>query len=299
MDRSVRAGLAFGALGVLAFSFTLPATRLAVGELDPLFVSLGRAALAGVLALLYLGVARARRPEGREWRGILLVAIGVVFGWPTLTTIALTSVPASHAAVVNGLLPVATAVAAVLRGGERPSRRFWVAALVGTLIIVGYSTVRAGGSLAPADLLLFGGVGLGALGYAEGGRLAARLGGARVISWALLVSLPVVVPAAVMSAPRDPGAVGAAAWAGFGYVAVISMFLGFFAWYRGLAIGGVARVAQLQLLQPLLTLAWSALFLAERIDALTFVTGILVILSVAAAVTARVNFTGGPSTARA
>ncbi len=262
-------GLALGALGILAFSFSLPATKLAVADLDPWFVAFGRAAVAGLLALAVVVVGRAPRPSAAQWRALVLVALGVVVGFPLLTSIALRDLPSAHGAVVIAVLPAATAVMAVLRAGERPSLPFWLASAAGLVAVVAFAATRGAGGIEPADGLLLAAVVVCALGYAEGGRLARDLGGTRTICWALVLALPLSVAAAAASgAPAEPGAgVGATAWLGFAYVSLFSMFLGFFAWYAGLARGGVARIGQVQLAQPVLTLAWSALLLGEVVGA--------------------------------
>ena len=280
---SVPAGpLLWGGLGVLGFSFTLPATRVAVQELDPTVVGLGRALVAAALAGLVLAVVRGPLPTRAQWPRLAIVAAGVVFGFPLLTSLALTHLESGHSAVIVGLLPAATAIAAVARAGERPSRAFWIAALVGLAAVLVFAAVQGAGRPRPADLLVLGAVVAGAVGYAEGGALARELGGWRVISWALVLSVPVLVPVVLASAATTGLDAGPAAWAGFAYVALFSMFLAFFAWYRGLAEGGVARIGQLQLAQPVLTLAWSALLLGEQIGLATLLAAAAVLLSVAA-----------------
>jgi len=262
-------GLALGALGILGFSFSLPATKLAVAGLDPWFVAFGRAAVAGVLAAGVLLLGRAPRPTPAQWRGLALVAFGVVAGFPLLTSLALRDLPSAHGAVVIGVLPAATAVMAVLRAGERPSVPFWLASAAGLAAVVVFAATRGAGGLEPADALLLAAVVVCALGYAEGGRLARDLGGARTICWALVLTLPLSLAlAAAAGAPAEPGGtIGTTAWLGFAYVSLVSMFLGFFAWYAGLARGGVARIGQVQLAQPVLTLGWSALLLGEAVGA--------------------------------
>ncbi|MFI5839759.1 DMT family transporter [Catenuloplanes sp. NPDC051500] len=277
-------GVGFGLLGVAAFSLTLPATALALGGgVDPWLIGVGRAAGAGLLAIVYLLVVRAPRPSAAHLRRLALVSLGVVLGFPVCTTLALITSTSAHGAVVIALLPAMTAVFAVLRGGERPPHAFWGASGAGLVAVLGFLLVSGGvdGGLHAADLLLLGAVLLAALGYAEGGALARELGGARTICWALVLSLPLTVPVTgaslVLHPPREPSA---AAWLGLAYVTVISMFLGFFAWYAGLAAGGVARVGQVQLVQPVLTLGWSALLLGERVGMLTTGAAALVLVCV-------------------
>ncbi|WP_163567830.1 DMT family transporter [Fodinicola feengrottensis] len=280
----VTAGLFLGALGVVLFSFSLPATRLAVVGLDPWFVAFGRAAGAGVLAAGYLTATRARWPSAAQLGRLVVVAIGVVVvGFPLLTSIALTQETASHGAIVIAALPAATAVFAVVRGGERPSVRFWLAASASFLAVLVFVGVSGGfgGGLALPDLWLLAAVVLCGLGYAEGGALARDLGGAQTICWALLISLPVTVPVATVVFSRGgTEQATAGSWLAFGYVTVASMFLGFFFWYAGLARGGVARIGQVQALQPVLTLGWSVLLLHETVGPLALVIGLLVLACV-------------------
>ncbi|MBA2514533.1 MAG: DMT family transporter [Solirubrobacterales bacterium] len=257
-------GLLLGALGILGFSFSLPATKLAVETLDPWFVAFGRAVIAGMLATIVLAAAHAARPSRAQVRSLLIVALGVVVGFPLFTSLALQTRPAGQSAVVIAVLPAMTAVMAVLRAGERPSRAFWLASTAGLVAALAFAFTRGATGPQLPDLFLLLAVALCALGYAEGGMLARNLGGGRTICWALVLSLPVTVPVAAVTLPLD-GGVGLVPWLGFGYVSLISMFLGFFAWYAGLARGGVARVGQIQLAQPLLSLVWAALVLSEAV----------------------------------
>ncbi|GAB7040766.1 DMT family transporter [Catenuloplanes niger JCM 9533] len=276
-------GVGLGLLGVACFSFSLPATALALDGFDPWLVGVGRAAGAGLLAVAWLLAVRAPRPHRAHWPRLALVSLGVVFGFPVCTTLALLTSTSAHGAVVIALLPAMTAVFAVLRGGERPPPAFWGASLAGLAAVLGFllSGGGIGGGLHAADLLLIGAVLLAALGYAEGGALARELGGARTICWALVLSLPVTIPVAGVSLALHPvAAPSGIAWFGLGYVTAVSMFLGFFAWYAGLAAGGVARVGQVQLIQPVLTLGWSALLLGEQVGGLTVTAAALVLLCV-------------------
>ena len=289
-------GLAFGALGVLAFSMSLPATRVAVQHLDPWFVAFGRAAGAAALAWAYLRFTGAPRPTRAQWWRLSVVALGVVIGFPLFTSLALTTQTSAHGAVVIAVLPAITAVFAVLRAGERPPPLFWVASgggLLAVLTFLGASGAVHGG-LSKADLFLLAAVLLCGLGYAEGGALARALGGARTICWALLLSLPVTVPVTAIAAVAHPPRADAAAWSAFGYVTLVSMFLGFFAWYAGLARGGIARVGQIQLAQPVLTLAWSALLLGESVTPASIAAALVVLAFVVLTQRAR---TAAPSSA--
>jgi len=267
---------------VVAFSLTLPLTRLAVPDMGGAFVGLGRAEVAALLALLVLLGRREKVPARRHWASLAIVAFGVVLGFPLLTSLALEHVPSVHGAVIVGLLPAATAVMAVVRGGERPGLAFWLACGAGVVAVLIFAAVQGAGRPQPADALLLGAVLLAGLGYAEGGRLSRELGGWRVICWALLLAAPVLaIPTLVTATRVDWGGVGAGAWFGFAYVAAISAFLGFFAWYQGLALGGIARVGQIQLVQPVLTLVWAALFLGEHISLGTALAAMLVVASAA------------------
>ncbi len=262
------AGMALGLVAVAMFSLTLPFTRMAVAELDPAFVALGRALVAALLAAGWLLARRSAWPPRTAWLPLALVALGCVIGFPWLTSIALRTVPASHGAVLVGILPLATAVFSALRGNEKPSPGFWLTAVTGSALVIGFALRQSGGSFHTADLLVLAAVALGGLGYAEGGRLAQRMGGEQVISWALVLSAPLLLPLAVWLFWGQLGRLahaGAGAWIGFGYVSVFSMFIGFFFWYRGMALGGVARVGQVQLVQPFLTLGAAALMLGDTL----------------------------------
>ena len=263
------AGMLLGLVGVAIFSLTLPFTRLAVAELDAIFVAMGRAVVAALLAGLWLWSRRAPLPPRAAWPALAAVAAGCVIGFPLLTSLAMRSLPAAHGAVLVGILPLATALFAALRGHERPSPAFWCSALLGSSLVIGFALYQGGGSLHAADLAIFAAVLAAAFGYAEGGRLAQTLGGEAVICWALLLSLPVAVPLTVWQCWQHGAAIaqaGLPAWLGFGYTCLFSMFLGFFFWYRGMALGGVARVGQVQLVQPFLTLLGAALVLGEALQ---------------------------------
>jgi drug/metabolite transporter (DMT)-like permease len=290
------AGLLLGSLGVLGFSLSLPMTKVALTGLDPWFIAFGRSVGAGALALAYLVVTRARLPTGGQLRRLGVVAIGVVVGFPLFTSIGLTMQTSAHGAVVVTLLPAATAVLAVLRAGERPSPRFWLASAGGLVSVLAFVIISGAvrGGVSTADLFFLAAVGFCALGYAEGGMLARDLGGAQTICWALIVALPVTVPVTTIVAlhaaagPNHfPTEVTTTAWLSFAYLTTVSMFLGFIAWYAGLARGGVARVGQVQLAQPAVTIAWSALLLSEPIGALTIISALAVLASVFATQRAR------------
>ncbi|MFD2027206.1 DMT family transporter [Promicromonospora aerolata] len=288
-----RAGLWWGLLGVAAFSFTLPFTRVVVddGGMSPLFVACGRAVVAAVLAAAALTITRQRLPRGGQWVRLAVVAAGVVVGFPVLTSFALETASASHGAVVIALLPAATAVLAVLRGHERPRTSFWVMAALGAIAAVGFAAVQGGGlgSLRGSDVLLLTAVVACAVGYAEGGLLARELGAWQTISWALvLAGVPMALVTVFTMAQRTPTGTPLD-WALFGYLGVVSMFLGFFAWYRGLGIGPMAQVSQVQLVQPVLTICWAALLLREHITWPTVLGGAAVIVCAGVAVRSRLR----------
>lgn len=266
-DSRAAAGWLNGLLGVVIFSASLPATRVAVLELDPLFLTFARAAIAGLLGLALLRLHRQPRPQRRDALPLAVVALGVVLGFPFLTALALRHVTSAHAMVFIGLLPLVTALFGVVRGGERPGLAFWPFAFGGSLL-VGLYAVWQGGMAASlgGDLLMTAAVLLCGLGYAEGARLARRLGGWQVISWALVLALPLMLPLAVLTAPHSWAGIGWPALAALAYVSVFSMLIGFVFWYRGLALGGIAAVGQLQLLQPFLGLALAAALLGEPVS---------------------------------
>ena len=280
-------GLALALLGVVFFSFSLPATRLAVADLDPMFVAFGRAAVAAILSAVVLAVWRAPRPSREQWRSLAIVAFGVVVGFPLLTALALRDVDSSHGAVVIALLPAGTAVFAVLRAGENPSRGFWIAAGAGLVAVLAFIASQGIGEIGLADLELLVGTVVCSLAYAEGGALVAQLGGPQTICWALVLAAPLSVPLAVAFAPG--GHVGTDAWLGFAYVSLFSMFLAFFAWYAGLALGGVAKAGQTQLLQTPLTLVLAALVLGEHVTVLAMVCTLAVLASIVGTQRARVG----------
>lgn len=276
-----------------SFSLTVPFTRVAVGGLSPLLIGAGRGVVAALLAAVALVVTGQRLPVGRQWVRLAVVAGGVVAGFPLFTSYALMTVPAGHGAVVIALLPAATAVVAVLRSRERLPRPFWIMAAVGAIAALVFASLQGGGfgQLHAADLLLFGAVVAAAIGYAEGGLLARELGSWQTVSWALVLSAPLMVAMAAGSMLQQPPSATPVQWAAFAYLAVVSQYLGFFAWYRGLAIGPMAQVSQVQLVQPVLTIVWAALLLGEELTWPTVLGGLAVILCAAVAVRIRLGRT--------
>lgn len=272
-----------GFIGVVIFSGSLPATRLAVMEFDPVFLTVIRATLAALLAVLLLRVFKEKRPTRQQWLPLAIVSLGVVIGFPLLTAMALQYVTSAHSIVFIGLLPLATAVFAVWRGGERPRPVFWLFSLLGSALVVGYALAQ-GLTAAPAgDLLMLLAVLVCGLGYAEGATLSRSLGGWQVICWALVVALPVVAPLSLLLAPSSVSGISLSAWLSLGYVALFSMLIGFVFWYRGLAQGGIAAVGQLQLLQPFFGLALAAGLLHEQVSLGMLLVTLMVIGCVAGA----------------
>jgi drug/metabolite transporter (DMT)-like permease len=282
-------GLWLGFIGVAIFSLTLPFTRMAVAELDASFVALGRAVLAAVLAVGLLAARGAfnqdRRPRGRQWQRLAGTALGVIVGFPLASSWAMRDLPAAHAGVVIGLLPLGTATFGALLTAERPSIAFWLCAIAGSGLVVVFALWEGGGALQAADWMLFAAVVFGAFGYAQGAQLSRELGGPETISWALVIALPILLPVVAWLIWRNAPSIAAAswsAWVGMAYVTVFSMFVGFLFWYRGLALGGIARVSQIQLLQPFLTLAGGWLLLGEAFDGVTilFALGVIAVVAI-------------------
>ncbi|PLS06630.1 DMT family transporter [Bacillus halotolerans] len=272
-----------GFIGVLIFSGSLPATRLAVADFDPLFLTVCRAAIAGVLAGALLLIFRQQRPAKGDITALLVVAFGVVVGFPLLTALALQYVTSAHAIVFIGLLPLATATFGVLRGGERPRPAFWIFSAAGSLLVAGFALIQGGESSPIGDAYMLASIVVCGLGYAEGARLSRRLGNWQVISWALVLSLPLMLPLSFYFTPGSWSGVGVPALLSLAYVSLFSMLIGFVFWYRGLAQGGIAAVGQLQLLQPFFGLLLASVILHEKVGWALVAVNIAVILCVAAA----------------
>lgn len=279
-------GLWLGLLGVTIFALTLPMTRLAVGtpeapQMSGVFIALGRAVVAAGLSALFLLATRAPWPQRADWWPLAITAAGVVFGFPLFTSVAMRYVEAVHASVIVGVLPLATAAVGALLHRQRPSAGFWICAAIGSALVVGFALLRSGSTdiaLHPADALLLAAMGCAAVGYGYGARLSQRMRAEHVICWALVIALPITLPATLITRPQ--GDLQASAWWGFAYVAVFSMWLGFFAWYRGLALGGTVRVSQVQLVQPFLGMLFAVPLLGERLDAVTVGFALAVIATV-------------------
>jgi drug/metabolite transporter (DMT)-like permease len=251
---------------VLIFSGSLPATRAAVMDFDPVFLTVARATIAALLGIALLLAAREKLPERGDVLSLAVVAIGVVIGFPLLTALALQHITSAHSIVFVGLLPLSTAIFGVLRGGERPRAAFWLFSCAGSALVVGYAVGQGLSASLTGDMLMLAAIVVCGLGYAEGAKLSRRLGGWQVICWALALSLPLMLALLVMLAPPNFGKVGMPAWLGLGYVSLFSMLIGFMFWYRGLARGGIAAVGQLQLLQPFFGLALAATLLGEHVS---------------------------------
>ena len=272
-----------GFIGMTIFSGSLPATRAAVAAFDPMFLTAARAAIAGLLAVAALLALREKRPGRADLLALAGVALGVVVGFPLLTALALREISAAHSVVFVGLLPLATAAFAVLRGGERPRPLFWLFSTLGAALVAGFALTRGGEASLVGDGLMLAAIIVCGYGYAEGAKLSRRLGGWQVICWALALSLPLAALAALALMPAGLGGVGLPAWLGLAYVSLFSMLIGFIFWYRGLALGGVAAVGQLQLLQPFFGLVLAALLLGETVSAPMIATAALVVACVAGA----------------
>lgn len=272
-----------GFIGVMIFSGSLPATRVAVLEFDPVFLTVARATLAGILALCMLLLFKEQRPARHQLLSLLIVAIGVVVGFPLLTALALQHVTSAHSIVFLGLLPLATAIFGVLRGGERPRPAFWLCSVLGSLMVVGFALSQGVNASVTGDILMLLAVLICGLGYAEGARLSRTLGGWQVISWALVLALPAMATLSLLLSPKSFSTISPPAWLSLGYVSLFSMLIGFVFWYRGLAQGGIAAVGQLQLLQPFFGLALAATLLHEQVSTGMLGVTVAVILCVAGA----------------
>ena len=275
-------GMILGFLGVAAFGLTLPATRFIVPYFDPIFIGLGRAVIASVVAAFILIATKQSRPTRHQLMQLSVVALGVVFGFPVLTAWAMETVPASHGGVVLGVLPLATAVAAVIVSREKPSAGFWIFSLIGSIVVVTYSLLQGFGFFQLGDLLLIGAILSAGMGYALGGKLSKELGGWQVICWALVISFPFIIFPAWMQAPEENFSnLPLNVLLSFLYLALVSQLFGFFLWNKGLALGGIARVSQTQLMQPFVTLLASVYLINETVSLQTILFAVLVVCIVA------------------
>ena len=275
-----RLGLLLGFIGMAIFGGTLPATRIAIAAIDPIALTALRTAIAGLCSLALLIVLRRPLPPRRLWPQLAIAMLCVTVLFPLLMALALQTVDATHGGVVLGVLPIATALVAVLITHERPRPLFWIASVGGAALVVAFALRQGGGALSTGDLLLFASVAVSAIGYAFSGRLTLEMPGWEVISWVLVMALPISLPAAALTMPADLGHIALKPWLALLYVALFSQWIGFFAWNAGMAMGGIARVSQVQLLQPFITFALAALLNGETVT--------LQILLFAAAVVATV-----------
>lgn len=282
MDKTT-GGWLNGFLGVLIFSGSLPATRAAVMDFDPVFLTVARAIIAALLGIALLLVAREKLPERGDVPSLIVVTIGVVIGYPLLSALALQHITSAHSIVFIGLLPLATAIFGVLRGGERPRAAFWLFSCIGSAIVVGYAVGQGLSASPTGDMLMLAAIVICGLGYAEGAKLSRKLGGWQVICWALALSLPLMLASLVVIPQPDFNNVGMPAWLGLAYVSLFSMLIGFVFWYRGLAQGGIAAVGQLQLLQPFFGLALAATLLGEQVSVGMLVVTLAVVACVVGA----------------
>ncbi|MEY8760136.1 DMT family transporter [Chryseobacterium tongliaoense] len=255
-----------GFIGVLLFSGSLPATKLAVTDMDPVFVTIARAGIAGILALSVLLIYKEKIPSKKQIFPLVLVSVGCVIGFPLLSSLALQYLTSAHSIVFLGMLPLATAVFGVFRGGERPHPIFWFFSIIGSLLVIGYAVFQGISASPTGDILMLAAIILCGLGYAEGAKLSKDLGGWQVISWALVIALPLMLPLFFFYFPDSVEQVSTGAWLGLAYIALFSMFIGFIFWYRGLAQGGITTVGQLQLLQPFFGLGLAACLLHEPVN---------------------------------
>ena len=280
MEKNIQRGMLFGVIGVVCFSLTLPATRIAVPYFGEAIVGLGRTVIAAIIAGIIFIIKKQSLPNKRQFKSLLIVAVGAVLAFPLLTTFAMKSLPVSHGAIELALLPLATAGFALWRVGERPSKRYWTASAIGAVTVIIYAIYLGLGQLQKGDIALIAAVLVLGLSYAEGGKLSKELGSWQVIAWAILIGAPFfIIPVAfsfsvnMLQAPIE-------AWISLFYLGVVSQFLAYVAWYGGMALGGIARVGQIQYLQPFLMIGFSAVFLGESITWLTVVLAIIVVMCV-------------------
>ena len=273
-------GMLIGFIGILIFSLTLPVSKITLLSFNPYFIAFGRATLAGAVALAYLIYKNEHAPTKVDFVKFVVIALGVVFGFPIFTTVAMTHGSSSHGAVILGMMPLATTVIGVLRFKERPSLGFWLVSLLGAGLVVLYALLKNSGSFTYVDgLLVLGGISA-CIGYVEGGELSRRMNPRAVISWALVISLPLNILMTYLTYQQDYINAGAIAWSSFIYLSLFPMFLGFFFWYEGLAIGGIARVSQVQLMQPFCTLVAASILLGDSLTMMNLIFAVLVVSTV-------------------
>jgi drug/metabolite transporter (DMT)-like permease len=284
MAKARTIGTLYGGLGMVSFSLTLPATRAAVLHIHPAVVAFGRPVVAAVLAAILLIVTRQRPPARRYWGSFVLIIIGLVIGVPLTFSWGMHALPSAHGAITLGLLPLATALVAALRAGERPSKRFWVASAIGSAAVLAWAWINGAGNIQSGDIILLLSVAASALGYAEGARVAREIPGWQVTSWALVFGAPLlIIPLALALRAHPPVAATPGAWSAFAYICLVSQWLGMFAWLKGLSTGGIARIGQTQLLQPFCTFAFAAALLGETVTLPMILAAAVVVAAVAVA----------------
>lgn len=282
-------GMLLGFIGVALFSLTLPFTRIAVAELSPYFVTFGRSSLGGICALLLFLYVRPQLPTRVQLIRLIVMALGVVYGFPLFVSLAMKTLPSAHGGIVLGVLPLATAVVGAIRFRERPSLAFWITAAFGSLLVVTYAHLNGSGGLVSEDWLLFVAVASAAIGYSEGGKLSEEMSSVEVISWALVMTLPINIFLTYLYFDFEISSISNQAIVSFVYVGLISMYISFFFWYKGIALGGVARVGQVQLLQPFLTLIGAYFLLDEKITTMNVAFALAVLAVVVLGKKTRAN----------
>ncbi|MBU3579016.1 DMT family transporter [Polynucleobacter sp. 73C-SIWE] len=273
-------GMLIGFIGILIFSLTLPVTKIAVLSFDPYFIAFGRATLAALVALAYLIYKKEPMPSRADFTKFVVIALGVIFGFPIFTTVAMTEGSSSHGAVILGMMPLASTVIGVIRFKERPSAGFWLVSLLGAALVVIYALLKSSGSFTYVDVLLVLGGICACMGYVEGGELSRKMNPRSVISWALVISLPINLVVGYVTFDSQYFNASPIAWTSFIYLSLFSMYIGFFFWYEGLAIGGIARVSQVQLTQPFCTLIAASILLGDSLTIMNLVFAFLVITTV-------------------
>ena len=289
-----RLGLLLGFIGMVIFGGTLPATRLAVSQIDPIALTSLRTAIAGLCSLVLLVALRRPLPPRALWPQLALTMLCVAVLFPLLMSMGMQTVDASHGGVVLGILPIATALVAVAITHERPRPLFWIASLAGAALVIAFSLRQGGGAFSTGDLLLFAAVAVSAIGYAFSGRLTSQMPGWEVISWVLVIALPLSIPAAALTMPADISYISLKPWLGLLYVALFSQWIGFFAWNAGMAMGGIARVSQIQLLQPFVTFALAVFFNDETITLQILLFAAAVVVTVAISTRTRAKAAPAP-----
>lgn len=280
MESNLKRGMLLGLVGIICFSLTLPATSIAVPYFGATIVGLGRTVIAAIIVSIIFIVKKESLPNKKQMKSLCIVAFGVVLGFPLLTTFAMKSLPVSHGAIELALLPLATAGFAMWRGGERPSKRYWIASMIGAITVLVYAFFLGLGQLQKGDIALLIAILILGLSYAEGGKLSKELGSWQVIAWAMVIGAPFFIIPVGLSLSGDMLQAPIEAWISLFYLAIVSQFLGYVAWYGGMSLGGIARVGQIQYLQPFLMISFSVIFLGESIKWLTIILAIIVVICV-------------------